>query len=151
MMLHTYTSDQCAYQVSTSYTLKFPRYSPNKILQFKVTIAWSKAKSRLHHDVAHLNPHLMSLPSFNFLHLMVSKISPGQTFSCCLPTHLDTMGEENTHTALKGCGVKRRYLIWPENLSLINLSFCNCKGQVKVYVCGSTFTRIRSNGQIYYK
>ena len=32
MMLHTYTPNQCPYQVSTSYTLWFPRYSPDKIL-----------------------------------------------------------------------------------------------------------------------
>ena len=29
---HTYTPNQCPYQVSTSYTLRFPRYSPDKIL-----------------------------------------------------------------------------------------------------------------------
>ena len=50
----------------------------------------------------------MSLPSINFLHLMVSEIQPGQTFSCRLPTHPDTMGENNTLTALKGCGVKMK-------------------------------------------
>ena len=32
MILHTYTPNQCPYQVSTSYTLQFPRYSPDKIL-----------------------------------------------------------------------------------------------------------------------
>ena len=30
--LHTYTPNQCAYQVTTFYTLQFPRYSPDKIL-----------------------------------------------------------------------------------------------------------------------
>ena len=32
MTLHTYTPNQCPYNVSTSYTLQFPRYSPDKIL-----------------------------------------------------------------------------------------------------------------------
>ena len=32
MMLQTYTPNQYPYQVSTSYTLWFPRYSPDKIL-----------------------------------------------------------------------------------------------------------------------
>ena len=32
MMLHNYTPNQYPYQVSTSYTLQFPRYSPDKIL-----------------------------------------------------------------------------------------------------------------------
>ena len=52
----------------------------------------------------------MSLPSINFLHLTVSEIQPGQTISrrppTRLPAHPDTMGENNTPTALKGCGVK---------------------------------------------
>ena len=33
--------NQCPYQVSTSYTLRFPRYSPDKILKLKVTAARS--------------------------------------------------------------------------------------------------------------
>ena len=48
----------------------------------------------------------MSLPSINFLHLTVSEIQPGQTFSHRRPAHPDTMGENNTPTALKGCEVK---------------------------------------------
>ena len=51
----------------------------------------------------------MSLPSMNFLHLTVSEIQPGQTISRRPPrppAHPDTMGENNTPTALKGCGVK---------------------------------------------
>ena len=56
----------------------------------------------------------MSLPSINFLHLTVSEIQPRQTISRRPPTHPpsrppahpDTMGENNTPTALKGCGVK---------------------------------------------
>ena len=39
---------------------------------------------------------------------MVSEIQPGQTISRRPPTHPDTMGENNTPTALKGCGVKIR-------------------------------------------
>ena len=49
----------------------------------------------------------MSLPSINFLHLTVSEIQPGQTISRRPPAHPDTMGENNTPTALEGCGVKR--------------------------------------------
>ena len=48
----------------------------------------------------------MSLPSINFLHLTVSEIQPGQTFSRRPPANPDTMGENNTPTPLKGCGVK---------------------------------------------
>ena len=50
----------------------------------------------------------MSLPHIKFLHLTVSDIQQGQTFSCCPPAHSDPMGENNTPTALKGCGVKIR-------------------------------------------
>ena len=48
----------------------------------------------------------MSLPSINFLHLTVFEIQAGQTSSLRPPAHPDTMGENNTLTALKGCGVK---------------------------------------------
>ena len=51
MMLHTYIPNQCPYQVSTSYTLGFPRYSPDKIFKLKVTTV----RSRSDHDVAHLH------------------------------------------------------------------------------------------------
>ena len=40
----------------------------------------------------------MSLPSINFLQLMVSEIQPGQTFSRRPPAHPDTMGENNIPT-----------------------------------------------------
>ena len=33
MTLHTYTPNQCPYQVSTSYTLRFLRYSPDKLFK----------------------------------------------------------------------------------------------------------------------
>ena len=55
-------------------------------------------------------PQPMSLPSINILHLTVSEIHPGQTFSRRPPTHPDTMGENNTQTGLKGCGVKSPYV-----------------------------------------
>ena len=51
-------------------------------------------------------PQPMSLPSMNFLHLTVSEIQPGQTIYRRPPAHPDTMGENTTPTALKGCGVK---------------------------------------------
>ena len=54
--------NQCPYQVSTSYTLRFPRYSPDKIFKLKVTTARSKVKSRSDHDVAHLHP-LTNVPT----------------------------------------------------------------------------------------
>ena len=62
MTLHTYTPNQYPYQVSTSYTLRFPRYSPDKIFKLKVTTARSKVKSRSDHDVAHLHP-LTNVPT----------------------------------------------------------------------------------------
>ena len=50
------TPNQCPYQVSTSYTIWLLRYSPNKILQVKVTTARSQVKWRSDHVVAHLQP-----------------------------------------------------------------------------------------------
>ena len=74
-------------------------------------------------------PQQMSLPSMNFLHLTVSEIQPGQTISRHPPAHPDTMGENNTPTALKGCGVKKQYekyliTIQGDNLAVI----CKPKG-----------------------
>ena len=41
---------------------------------------------------------------------MVSERQPGQTFSGRPPAHPDTIAENNTPTALKGCGVKMSQL-----------------------------------------
>ena len=62
MMLQTRTTNQCPYHISTSCTLQFLRYSPNKILQVKVTTARSKVKSRSHPDIAHPQP-LTNVPT----------------------------------------------------------------------------------------
>ena len=50
------------YQVPTFYTLRNPRNIPDKIFKLMVTMTWSKVKSRLHHDVAHLQP-LCNIPT----------------------------------------------------------------------------------------
>ena len=65
------------------------------------------------------NPQTMSLPSINFLHLIVFEKQPGQTFPFDRPpAHPDTMGENNTPTAIKGCGVKTlRQLLHKRNKS----------------------------------
>ena len=76
--LHTYNPNQCPYQVSTSYTLPFPRYS-----KLKVTAARSNQGHTMTLHTYTTQP--MSLPSINFLHLMVSEIQPRQTFSRCSP------------------------------------------------------------------
>ena len=55
LTLHTYTPNQCPYQVPTSYTLRFSRYSPDKILKVKVPTGRSKVRSRSCHDVSHLH------------------------------------------------------------------------------------------------
>ena len=62
----------------------------------------------------------MSLPSINFLHLTVSEIQAGQTFSHRLLAHLDTTGENNTPMALKGCGVKTSEKSTKNLLRLVN-------------------------------
>ena len=52
----------CPYQISTSYTLRLPRYGPGKISKVKVTTARSKVRSRSHYDNAHLHP-LTNVPT----------------------------------------------------------------------------------------
>ena len=56
------------YSLTNVPTVRCPRFSPNNILQVKVTNASSKVKSRSHHDVAHLHsltnvPTKYQLPS----------------------------------------------------------------------------------------
>ena len=93
-----------------SYIFRFPRYSPDKIFKLKVTTPRPKVKSRSHYEVAHLHPPTNVPTKFRLPTPYDSKIQPGRIFSgrptVSPPTHLDTMGENNTPTALKGCGVK---------------------------------------------
>ena len=51
MTLHTYTPNQCPYQVSTSYTLQFLRYRPDKPLLTPhppIQIPWVKTTPQQH-------------------------------------------------------------------------------------------------------
>ena len=103
------TPNRSPYKVSTSYMLQFQRYSPHMILKVKVTTARSKVKSRSHHDVAYLYP-LTNVPtkyqlptSCHFRDIAQTNFFP---LAARLPAHPDTMGENNTLTALKNCGVK---------------------------------------------
>ena len=108
-----YTPIQCHCSVSTLQNpiawkrfLQLPRYKPGKILQVKVITARSKIKSRLHNDVALVAIPNECLPSISFLYLMVLVLDRP-------PDHPDTMGENNTLTALKGCGIINLYwFIW---------------------------------------
>ena len=50
-------------------------------------------------------PPPMSLPSINFLHLVVFEIHSKQDFPSS-PSNLDNTGENITQAAFKGCGVK---------------------------------------------
>ena len=73
----------------------------------------------------------MSLPSINFLHLTVSEIQPGQIISRRPPTrppdHPDTMGENNTPTAIKGCGVKtQKKTSLTDAVSRASIKFFGC-------------------------
>ena len=74
-------------------------------------MARSKVKSRSDHDVAHLHP-LTNVPTkyelptpYSFRDTAQTKIFPSRP-PTHPPAHPDTMGENNTPTALKGCGVK---------------------------------------------
>ena len=103
MTLPTYTPNKLPHQVSTSYTLWFLRYSPDKTFKLKATLLRAKVKSTSHLDTTHLHP-LTNVPiKYQHLNLTVSAIQPGLAFFP-LPTHPDVMGENSTHTALKTVG-----------------------------------------------
>ena len=73
MMSHTYYPSQYSYLVSTSYTLLFTIYNTEKILKVKATTARQKVKSSSHHDVTHVYPKSISLPSIKFITLWFPK------------------------------------------------------------------------------
>ena len=83
------------YQLATPYSSKI---KPTKFYKSR-SLRQGQRSNQGHTMTLHTyNPKPMSLPSVNFLHFTVSEIQPA---------HPDTMGENNTPTALKGCGVKR--------------------------------------------
>ena len=85
-------------------------------------MARSKVKSRSDHDIAHL--HLTNVPTkYQLPTPYGSEIQPGQTFSQHPPAHPYTMGENNTPTALRGCGVKIDISAWYD-LYNIYVSYC---------------------------
>ena len=57
-------SNQCPYQVSTSYALRFAKYNLAKNFKVKVTMAGSKVKSRSHHGIAYLHPLINVLTKY---------------------------------------------------------------------------------------
>ena len=75
-------------------------------------MARSKVKSRSHHDIAHLH-HLTNVPTKYQLPTPYSFRDIARTNFFPPPAHLDTMGENNTPTALKGCGVITLVQRWP--------------------------------------
>ena len=88
-MLHTYPphpppppppTNQCPNQASTSQTLQFPRYCPDKILKFNVTAANQKSNQGNNIMWHTHSPQPMSVSSVNFLHLTVSKTHVRQDF-----------------------------------------------------------------------
>ena len=69
------TPNQCSCQVTTSYTLRFLRYSPDKILLVKVTAERSNQDHTMMLHTYKSQP--IFLPRINFLHLTVSEIQAG--------------------------------------------------------------------------
>ena len=56
MMLHTYTPKQCPYQVSTSYTLQFLRYSPDNLYRLRSLQQGQRSNQGHIMTIAHLQP-----------------------------------------------------------------------------------------------
>ena len=98
MTMHTYTPNQCHYQISTSYTLRFLRYSLDKIFKVKVPTARSKVKSSSHHDVAHLQP-LTNVPTKYHLPTWMPRYSPDKIFELKVTAARSNQGHTMTlHT-----------------------------------------------------
>ena len=74
---------QCPYQVSTLYTLWFPRYSPNKIFKLKVTMARSKVRSW---HCIHTPPNQCPYQVWTSYTLRFLRYSPDKLFPAGRPT-----------------------------------------------------------------
>ena len=70
---------------------------------------------------------------------MVSEIQAGQTSSRRPPAHPDTMGENNTPTALKGCGVKTSFLNIPLLVTGTQNQRRDVTDSVRVIACSKLF------------
>ena len=121
MILHTYTPNQCPYQVSTSYTLRFLRYSPDKIFKLKVTKARSKVKSRSHHDVAHLHS-LTNVPTKYQLPTPYGFRDTGRTNFFPPPTYPPIRTPWVKTIPRQPCGVKNIFLLLERNDLKSNVS-----------------------------
>ena len=84
MTLHTYTRNQGPYQVSTSYTIHFLRYSPGQ--DFQTQGHYSKVKSQI------------KVRPWRSTPLPLNQC-PYQVSTSYTPADPDTMGENNTLTA----------------------------------------------------
>ena len=80
---------------------------------------------------------------------MVSEIQSGQTFSRHPPAHPDTMGENNTPTALKGCVVETyfcdicHYFIWqriPANCAFLFFEKVSSVANFAVHTLSTYYT-----------
>ena len=69
-------------------------------------MARSKLKSRSHHDIAYLHP-LPNVPT-KYKHSAPYAFRDTAWTNIIPPAHPDTMCENNTLKALKGCGVKKQ-------------------------------------------
>ena len=77
--------NQCPYQVTTSHTLWFPRYSRTRFSNSRSLRHGQRSNQGQTMMLHTYTSSPMSLLSINFLHVTVSEIQPGQTFSCRPP------------------------------------------------------------------
>ena len=106
MMFHIYNHpNQCPYQVSTSYTLRFSRCSPEKILKVTLPRARSKINSMSYHRITHLHPQPLRYTQ--------DKIFPAPTYRKPeRPSILHLNFKNNIHTAFKCCvekSIRQKY------------------------------------------
>ena len=118
MTMHTYIPNQCPYNVSTSYTLQFLRYSQLKFSNSRLLRQGKKVISG-HTTMCTTTPPT-NVPTKFQLPTPSCCWDTAQTYFFPLSAHPDAMGENHTRTAIKGCGVKM-YCLGPftfQNISI---------------------------------
>ena len=137
---HPPPSNQCSYQISTSYTLQFPMNSPDKIFKLKITKRRPKVNQG-HTITLHTYTPPTNIPT-KYQHLKVSEIQPGRD-NCSRrpftypPSRLAwVIIQNNTHSAFKGSGVKCQRSIkcsekTPHKKNVHQKSTVDIKGEIK--------------------
>ena len=109
--LHPQSPNQCLYQVSTSYTLQFLRYSPDTILKSR-SLQQSQCSNQGYTMTLHIyTPNQSPFYVSSSYTLPILRYSPDKIFPTAQTPNQMRWVKNHTCTACKGCQVKTKPLV----------------------------------------